>query len=197
MGKYSQYKIDLKNLPNETTTYSYVLDQKFFDAIDHEEVRKGSVKAELTVRRTVDAYEFNFHLFGAIQIPCDRCLDEMSQEIDATDRLVVKLGEEYSEDSDELVTIPQDEAAINIAWYLYEFIVLDIPIKHVHEQGKCNKAMVSKYRQHQAVSISDGDDEDDDEDNLLDDSLNDDDSIDDSSEEITDPRWDELKKLKK
>ncbi len=197
MGKYSQYKIDLKNLPNETTTYSYVLDQKFFDAIDHEEVRKGNVKAELTVRRTVDAYEFNFHLFGTIQIPCDRCLDEMSQEIDATDRLVVKLGEEYSEDSDELVTIPQDEAAINIAWYLYEFIVLDIPIKHVHEQGKCNKAMVSKYRQHQAVSISDGDDEDDDEDNLLDDSLNDDDSIDDSSEENTDPRWDELKKLKK
>ncbi len=193
MGKYSQYKIDLKNLPNETTTYSYVLDQKFFDAIDHEEVRKGNVKAELSVRRTVDAYEFNFHLFGTIQIPCDRCLDEMSQEIDATDRLVVKLGEEYSEDSDELVTIPQDEAAINIAWYLYEFIVLDIPIKHVHEQGKCNKAMVSKYRQHQAVSISDGDDED----NLLDDSLNDDDSIDDSSEENTDPRWDELKKLKK
>ena len=197
MGKYSQYKIDLKNLPNETTTYSYVLDQKFFDAIDHEEVRKGNVKAELSVRRTVDSYEFNFHLFGTIQIPCDRCLDEMSQEIDATDRLVVKLGEEYSEDSDELVTIPQDEAAINIAWYLYEFIVLDIPIKHVHEQGKCNKAMVSKYRQHQAVSISDGDDEDDDEDNLLDDSLNDDDSIDDSSEENTDPRWDELKKLKK
>ncbi|NLA64235.1 MAG: DUF177 domain-containing protein [Bacteroidales bacterium] len=197
MGKYSQYKIDLKNLPNETTTYSYVLDQKFFDTIDHEEVRKGNVKAELSVRRTVDAYEFNFHLFGTIQIPCDRCLDEMSQEIDATDRLVVKLGEEYSEDSDELVTIPQDEAAINIAWYLYEFIVLDIPIKHVHEQGKCNKAMVSKYRQHQAVSISDGDDEDDDEDNLLDDSLNDDDSIDDSSEENTDPRWDELKKLKK
>ena len=196
MGKYSQYKIDLKNLPNETTTYSYVLDQKFFDAIDHEEVRKGNVKAELTVRRTVDAYEFNFYLFGSIQIPCDRCLDEMSQEIDTTDRLIVKLGEEYSEDSDELVTIPQDEGAINIAWYLYEFIVLDIPIKHVHEQGKCNKTMVSKYRQHQAVSVSDGDDQDDAEDDLLGGDLNDDDSIDDSSEENTDPRWDELKKLK-
>ena len=193
MGKYSQYKIDLENLPHGTTTYTYELGQKFFDAIDHEEVRKGNIKAELTVRRTVDAYEFNFHLFGTIQIPCDRCLDEMNQEIDTTNRLIVKLGQEYSEDSDELVTIPQDEAAINIAWYLYEFIVLDIPIKHVHEFGKCNKAMVSKYRQHQAVNVSDGDDEDD----LLDDDIIDDDSIDDSSEENTDPRWDELKKLKK
>ena len=196
MGKYSQYKIDLKNLPGETATYSYVLDQRFFDAIDHEEVRKGNVEVELTVRRTVDAYEFNFHLVGTIQIPCDRCLDEMNQEIDTTNRLIVKLGEEYSEDSDELVTIPEDEGAINIAWYLYEFIVLDISIKHVHELGKCNKAMVSKYRQHQAVNIS-NDDEDDDDDDLLDDDLNDDDSVEDSSEENSDPRWDELKKLKK
>ena len=196
MGKYSQYKIDLKNLPRETATYSYVLDQRFFDAIDHEEVRKGNVEVELTVRRTVDAYEFNFHLVGTIQIPCDRCLDEMNQEIDTTNRLIVKLGEEYSEESDELVTIPEDEGAINIAWYLYEFIVLDIPIKHVHELGKCNKAMVSKYRQHQAVNIS-NDDEDDDDDDLLDDDLNDDDSVEDSSEENSDPRWDELKKLKK
>ena len=74
--------------------------------------------------------------------------------------------------------------------------MLDIPIKHVHELGKCNKAMVSKYRQHQAVNIS-NDDKDDDDDDLLDDDLNDDDSVEDSSEENSDPRWDELKKLKK
>ncbi len=191
MAKYSQYKIDLENLPDETTSYSYELSQKFFDAIDHEEVRKGNVKAELAVRRTVDAYEFDFHLFGTVQIPCDRCLDEMNQEIDTTNRLVVKLGEEYSEETDELVIIPQDEGTINIAWYLYEFIVLNIPMKHVHEVGKCNKAMTSKYRKHQAVQVSDEEDDD------LDNDLNEEDfSTDSSEEQYTDPRWDELKKLK-
>ena len=185
MAKFSQYKIDLENLPDGTLAYSYELGQKFFDAIDHEDVRRGTVKAEFTVRKTIEAYEFNFHLVGTIQIPCDRCLDEMDQEIDTTDRLIVKLGEEYSEESDELVIIPEDEGAINIAWYLYEFIVLNIPMRHVHEEGKCNKAMTSKYRKHQAVQVSEDDDD-------LDDNLNDD----DSSEEDTDPRWDELKKLK-
>ena len=33
--------------------------------------------------------------------------------------------------------IPEEEGEINIAWFLYEFVVLDIPIKHVHEPGKC------------------------------------------------------------
>ena len=196
MGKYSQYKIDLKNLPGETATYSYVLDQRFFDAIDHEEVRKGNVEVELTVRRTVDAYEFNFHLVGTIQIPCDRCLDEMNQEIDTKDRLIVKFGEEYSEESDELVIIPEDEGAINIAWYLYEFIVLNIPMKHVHESGKCNKVMTSKYRKHQAVQVSDDDDDSDDDDLSVDDLSDDNDSSDDLAQQDTDPRWDELKKLK-
>ena len=115
----------------------------------------------------------------------------MNQEIDTHNRLIVKLGEEYSEESDEIVTIPADEGAINIAWYLYEFIVLDIPIKHVHLPGQCNRVMTSKYRKH-VVSSPDDDDSDLDDDDI--DTNIDDDSDDDTSTD-TDPRWDALKKL--
>ena len=193
MAKYSQFKIDLNNFPDGIVNYSYELDRKYFDAIDHEEVRKGNVKAELIAKKTIDAFEFNFHLTGTIQIPCDRCLDEMNQEIDTHNRLIVKLGEEYSEESDEIVVIPEVDGAINIAWYLYEFIVLDIPMKHVHEPGKCNRMMRTKYRKHQAVDTSD-----DGEDDLSDDDLNEDEDIDltDDTAQESDPRWDELKKLK-
>ena len=192
MAKFSQFNIDLKNLPEGDNTYSYELDRKFFDSIDHEDVRKGNVKVELTVKKTIDAFEFNFQLAGTIQIPCDRCLDQMNQEIDTNNRLIVKLGEEYSEESDEIVTIPADEGAINIAWYLYEFIVLDIPIKHVHLPGQCNRIMTSKYRKH-VVSSPDDDDDSDLDDNDIDTNI-DDDSDDDTSTD-TDPRWDALKKL--
>ena len=37
---------------------------------------------------------------------------------------------------------------INIAWFLYEFIALNIPMKHVHAPGKCNKGMVGKLSKH-------------------------------------------------
>lgn len=196
MAKFSPFKIDLKSLPEGTNTYSYVLDQKFFDAIDHEDVRKGKVEVELTVKKTNEDFEFNFHLNGTVQIPCDRCLDEMDQEIDTDNRLIVKLGDEYLEETDEIIIIPAKEGEINIAWFLYEFIVLNIPIKHVHMPGKCNKVMTKKYRKHQAVSVSDESDDDDDPvDEFDDDDINNDiDATDDSSQD-TDPRWDELKKL--
>ena len=198
MSKFSLYKIDLKNLPDGLNTFSYELDRKFFEAIDHEEVRKGNVTADLTVKRTISAYEFNFHLHGVVQVPCNRCLDDMHQDIDTDNRLIVKLGEEYSEESDELVTVPADEGGINIAWYLYEFIVLNIPIKHVHEPGKCNKVMTSKYRKHKAVSTSDDADDDDsdtNEDFDVDDIDDNEVDVTDNTAQDTDPRWDALKDL--
>ena len=187
MAKFSLYNISLKNLSFGTHTYAYDLDRKFFEAIDGDEVRKGNVKVKVTVKRTSSTFEFDFELKGVVQVPCTRCLDDMNQEVDTRNRLIVKFGKEYSEESDEIVVIPEEEGEINIAWFLYEFVALCIPIKHVHPAGECNRAVSSKLRKHRAVST---DEEDADEE------LTDDDEL--SGEEDSqsgDPRWDALKGL--
>lgn len=189
MAKFSLYNIPLKNLSKGKHTYEYELDRKFFEAIDGEEVKKGNVNVVLTVNKTSSMYEFNFDLKGIVQVPCSRCLDDLAQEIDSQNRLVVKLGKEYSEESDEVVIIPEDEGEINIAWFLYEFVALNIPIKHVHEPGKCNKTMSTKLRKHWTVSRDDEDDVGD---------IPDEDTEFADEEEITeniDPRWEGLKGL--
>lgn len=196
MAKFSPFKIDLKNLPEGINTFSYELDQRFFDSIDDEGVRKGKVQVDLTVKKANEAFEFNFHLEGTVQIPCDRCLDEMDQEIETDNRLIVKFGEEHLEVTDEIIIIPEEEGGINIAWFLYEFIILNIPIRHVHMPGKCNKGMTKKYRQHQAVSTSNDSDDDDNPADEFDNGDIDDDIDATDSTQTTDPRWDELKKLK-
>ena len=189
MAKFSIYNIQLLGLSQGVHEYEFDLDSKFFENIDGDEVKKGNVKVELTVTKTGSTFEFDFDLKGIVQIPCTRCLDNMDQDIDSQNRLVVRLGEEYSEESDEVVIIPETEGEINIAWFLYEFIALNIPIKHVHEPGKCNKMMSSKFRKHRAVSKDDDEGSDD---------------IDDGEMEITDedentsnvdPRWESLKGL--
>ncbi len=189
MAKFSLYNIPLKNLSQGKHTYEYELDRKFFEAIDGDEVKKGNVKVVLTVKKTSSTYEFNFDLKGIVQVPCNRCLDDFDQEIDSQNRLIVKLGKEYSEESDEVVIIPEDEGEINIAWFLYEFVALNIPIKHVHEPGKCNKTMSTKLRKHRAVSKDDDDEGGD---------MADDDGDFTDEEEIAeniDPRWEGLKGL--
>ena len=161
MAKFSLYNIPLKNLSEGAHIFEYDLDRKFFEAIDGEEVRKGNVAVKVTVKRTSSSFELNFEIKGVVKIPCTRCLDDMKQEVDTRDRLIVKFGQEYSEESDEIVVIPEDEGAINIAWFLYEFIALTIPIKHVHPSGECNRMVSSKFRKHRAVTADDEDDDND------------------------------------
>ncbi|MFA5649609.1 MAG: DUF177 domain-containing protein [Proteiniphilum sp.] len=187
MAKFSLYNIPLKTLSQGTHTYEYVLDRKFFDAIDGEEVRKGNVSVTVNVKRTSSSFEFDFDIKGVVKVPCTRCLDDMDQEVDTRNRLIVKFGKEYSEESDEIVIIPEDEGEINIAWFLYEFIALTIPIKHVHPAGECNRIVSSKFRKHRAVSVDEDDDNDGDTD--------DEDFSEEEESSSSDPRWDALKGL--
>ena len=130
-------------------------------------------------------FEMNFQIEGVVMVPCDRCLDDMEIPIDTHNRLVVKFGKEYAEESDEVVVIPEDEGAINLAWFLYEFIALAIPMKHVHAPGKCNKAMMGALSKHLRSSADDEDYMDDVEEN----------DADLDVEREIDPRWKDLKKI--
>ncbi len=189
MAKFSLYNIPLKTLSSDKQVFEYELDKNFFDAIDGDEVKKGNVKAKVVVRKISSGFELNFTLKGVVQIPCNRCLDDMDQEVDCQDRLVVKLGEEYSEESDDIVIIPEEDGEINVSWFMYEFIALNIPIKHVHEPGECNKTMSSKLRKHRAVNV-----DEDDADDVLDDDADFEES-DDVTNDSIDPRWEGLKQI--
>ena len=166
----------------DTAEYQYQLDNLFFAELDAPEVQKGKVDVTLKVRKTSGVYQLNFHMEGHVVVICDRCLDEMEQPIETDDRLRVKLGAGYSED-DDMVVVPEEDGYINVAWFIYEFIALSIPMKHVHAPGKCNKEMVDKLSKHLRTVK---DEEDDDFEDM--------EEAEEEPREI-DPRWNELKKI--
>ena len=188
MGKFKLYNVDLKNLTPGIHEFEYLLENKFFVDIDGDQVQKGKVKVNLTVKRSSMMFEMNFQIEGVVMVPCDRCLDDMELPVSTQNKLVVKFGKEYAEESEEIVIIPEEEGEINLAWFIYEFIALAIPMKHIHAPGKCNKAMSSKLKKHTARRA---DDEDEFDEEAADDIVVDDDAADMPS----DPRWDALKGL--
>ena len=165
-------KIDLKGLNEGLTTLEFDLGDAYFESLDEEEIKRGSVRVSLDVRRNENYFELDFHTEGTVVIPCDLCLDDMDQHVESDDRLVVKFGEEYSED-DDLITVDEREGILDVSWFIYEFIALNIPAKHVHTPGKCNAAMIKVLEEHSA-NRSSGEDE----------------------ETAVDPRWNGLEKLK-
>jgi len=188
MSKFELYNVVLKDISDQTRVFEYDLDDAYFKKIDSPEVQKGSIKAKVSVQKKLSTYELLFVIEGTVIIPCDRCLDDMVQAIHYKEKLQVKFGDTFSEE-DEIVIVPEAEGAINIAWFLYEFIVLNIPMKHVHATGECNKTMVTKLKKH--ITRQKGDDDDEDSTAV---EFDDDDDF--TPDEIqTDPRWDGLQNI--
>jgi len=190
LGKFQAYNIQLNTLSIGEHTFNLKLDNQFFRNIDSEVLQKGEVDVVVTVKRNATDFELRFDIQGVIQVPCNRCLDDMALDVAVKEHFFVKFGKEYAEEDDNVVIVPEEEGAINVAWFLYEFVALAIPIKHVHPAGKCNKMMSAKLRKHIAKVASDDDNEEDDDSfDIEDDITSDGDTV-----EI-DPRWNELKKL--
>ena len=192
MGKFEKYRIDLKGIKENHVHYDFLLDNAFFAAIDSPELQKGKVTVHVDVKKTAQAFELSFNSQGTVVVLCDRCLDEMDQEISSTDKIFVKFGAEYADEGDNLIIVPEDEGDINVAWIMYEYIALAIPMKHVHAPGKCNKTMSGKLNKYLRTSADDMDEME-----PVDDSAEDESNIvsDEENDKPIDPRWSELQKL--
>ena len=172
MERTESFQIDLKALAQGETKRVFNLDDSFFQSLEAAEVERGHLQTILVINRTDDYFDLTFHTTGHVVISCDVCLEDMEQPIETENHLAVKMGESYAED-DDLVTVAEDEGILDVAWYLYEFIALAIPIKHVHAPGKCNPAMVRALEEYSAARSGEED------------------------EQAMDPRWEALLKLKK
>ncbi|MDR0430867.1 MAG: DUF177 domain-containing protein [Tannerellaceae bacterium] len=195
LGTLKRYQIDLKSfVPATMYEFNYVLGNDFFEDVDGPEVKQGNVNVSLSVVHVSSVFELEFHMKGIITVPCDRCLDDMDVPVETENRLVVTFGEAYAETSDEHIIVSKEEGFINIAWYMYEFIALAIPIKHVHEPGGCNEKMASKLNE-LCVDEVDGDDLFHEMNETNDDIDNDGESFHKQGHRPIDPRWDALRNL--
>lgn len=190
MGKFTAYKLPLKSLAKGSHEFDYHLDKQFFVDMESSDIRDADVDVKLTVDYNGDVYDLSFVFTGEVTVLCDRCLDDLHLPIDTNYHILVKYGDDFNDDSDELLEIPQSDNYLNVAYMLYDTVTLAIPIKHVHPLGKCNRAMSAILKKHRAKATG----EDADLENELIDEI---DALDDAenSTPATDPRWDALKGL--
>ena len=189
MGKFTEYKLPLKTMAPGTHTFEYHLSKTFFNNMESEDVHDADLNVNLTVEYKADVYSLNFEIEGIVTLICDRCLDDLEFPIDTTYHINVKYGEDYNDDSDDLLVIPESDNYLNVAYMIYDTVALAIPIKHVHPLGKCNRQISAMLKKHRAGGTSD---EDADLQNQLIDEM---DAMEDASEQPTDPRWDALKNI--
>lgn len=179
-------------MPAGLNEFHYHLGKQFFENMEASDIREADLEVSLIVNHANGFYDLTFKVSGTVTVLCDRCLDDLEIPIETGYHVIVKFGESYDDSTDELLVIPESDNYLNVAYMLYDTVMLAIPIKHVHPLGKCNRAMSALLKKHRSrADVSDGDEEL--EENLIDemDSMD----LDQPEEPVTDPRWDALKKL--
>lgn len=189
MGKFTEFKLPLKSLPEGVHSFEYHLGKKFFENMESADIHDADLHVGLTVTYKSDIYTLDFTVAGTITLICDRCLDDLVMPVETAYHINVKYGDDYNDDSDDLLVIPYGDNYLNVAYMLYDTVALTIPMKHVHPLGKCNRQMSQMLRKHRAQPAG--------EDAELEEQLIDEmDTMDSQpAEPQTDPRWDALKGL--
>ncbi len=148
MSGLDTFKIDLKAIGVQDVTFDWRVGESFFAAIDASDIHGGDTEVKLVVHKKPDGcFELAFNATGFVVVQCDRCLDDMRQPIETEGILTARLGEVDSDDGD-IVTVDADEGVIDVTWFVYELIALNLSIKHVHPEGECNGTMMEKLSRH-------------------------------------------------
>lgn len=98
--------------------------------------------------------DMHFKIKGTFEVTCDRCLANYMQPIEGEFRLIVKFGDDFEEESDEVVIIPKTESRIDLGQYIYEYVNLLLPIQRTHLNIEdCDPEMIEKINTHATPEV--------------------------------------------
>jgi uncharacterized protein len=165
------FSVNILGLSKDVHQVEFKLDEDFFKKYGQEIVAHGNFATQVTLDKRETFIEADFKIEGNAFLICDRSLDEFDFPISISKKIVFKYGEEPKEVSDEIIIITHDQQKLDVGQLIYEFIVLEIPIKKLHPKFQRE----TEDETYGTVIYT---------------------SSTESEEEIVDPRWEMLKKLK-
>lgn len=169
MKKLRQYKVDIYRLGDGTHKFDFAFDDDFFSLFSSSLVNKGKGSCRAVVVKSTFVIRVTLHIAGMVELVCDRSLELYNHNVEFTQELIYKYGEEEKELGENMFAITNDTQEINIGKFIYEFISIKIPMKKLHPKFK-NENDIDELIYSSDTAVM--------------------------KEENMDPRWEFLKKLK-
>jgi uncharacterized metal-binding protein YceD (DUF177 family) len=132
VGVLDQYIIPFSGLALGNHEFDFHIGKAFFENIEYSEINGGDVNIHIIMDRQERMLTLHINIEGTVLVPCDRCLDLFNYPVSGQELLIFKFGEDYHEESAEVIIIPRTEHRINLAHILYEMIYLLLPYQKIH-----------------------------------------------------------------
>lgn len=127
------YSLPVKGLGVGIHGYDFRIDQLFFEHFESSPIREAEIDLHLDFDKRIDMYVLDFQFSGTVRTECDRCLAAIDLPLEDEQQLVVKFSHEPGDEEADLVYISPDTEQFNVARYIYEYIVLSLPMIRVYD----------------------------------------------------------------
>lgn len=173
MKKLKEFFIPFTGLKLGKHEFEYTITNTFFEAFDYEEFNAAKIAITAVLNKMNTMMELDIVASGNVNVNCDLTSEPFNQKVDANLQLVIKFGEVFNDEDDEILILPHGEHQLYIAQYIYEMLVLAVPQKRVHP-GVADGTLKSEALE-RLKELAPKEEK--------------------QNKEQTDPRWDGLKKL--
>lgn len=132
MDKLKNYDIEFSGLKVGKHEFSFEVDEAFFQMFDAEqEFEKINITVEVLLDKHSTFLEFFIRILGKVWLVCDITTESFEYFLENETKVLVKYGEVYDDSNEEVIIIPHQSHAFNIAQLIYEVVVLAIPMKKI------------------------------------------------------------------
>jgi uncharacterized metal-binding protein YceD (DUF177 family) len=145
--KLKDFDISFIGLKQGNHEFEYELNDSFFEHFGFNEFCNAEINVQATLTKGSTMMELVVKGNGTVEINCDLTNEPFKMNLNPALDLVIKFGEEYNDEDDELLVLPHGEYQFNVAQYLYEMTVLSLPQKRIHpgvEDGSLKSPLLDK-----------------------------------------------------
>ena len=132
MKSDSKYKIEFAGLKIGGHQFNFNADKKFFDRFNFSDFNDVTVNVDIDLTKKSTLLELDFVLTGRANLNCDLTNEPFDYQIKHKSPLVVKFGQQYNDEDDEILVLPHGEHKLYVDQYIFELIVLSLPPKRIH-----------------------------------------------------------------
>lgn len=159
LKELKEYILNFVGLKLGLHHFEYLITNSFFEAMQSEETLNTNIKLDLEFDKQVNLMTLKFNFSGNFETICDRCADPLTIPVEFSETLYFNISEnETSGDDDDVISISPSDYEIDISQFVYEFIMVSIPMKRVHlddAEGNslCNEETLRLFEESKSKSI--------------------------------------------
>lgn len=139
-----RYVIDAQTVQQSDFEFDLQVGMELFEAMEMTEISAVDFKLSVSGHKEASNRSvIELTGTGTVVTPCDRCLDDVTLEIEVEAEMTVLFGDEAKEFDGEQVTLQRGDE-LNIAQFVYDSIMLALPMIRAHKEGECNPDMIAR-----------------------------------------------------